>query len=107
MIYYVTDTITSSMRLYYEMLHQTLLVGKEMVSGRVEIPTAVAVFKDICNAPRSWTARAVNLQQYTIMPRGGHFAALEQPELLANDIATFMRKLQFFDRTDKKMADEL
>jgi pimeloyl-ACP methyl ester carboxylesterase len=59
----------------------------------VEVPTAVALFPaDIGGAqPRSWVERAYNVVRYTRMPRGGHFAAHEEPELLADDLTAFFR----------------
>jgi pimeloyl-ACP methyl ester carboxylesterase len=46
---------------------------------------------DIGQPPREWTERFFNVQRWTEMPRGGHFAALEEPELLVDDIQTFFR----------------
>lgn len=86
-VYWVTGTITSSMRLYHE-----FRAGKEGLppGRRVECPTGYADFpKEILRAPRSWVERAYNIVHWTPMPRGGHFAALEQPELLARDIGRF------------------
>ena len=84
-LYWVTQTINSSTRLYYETLRQpwTLQQG-----GRV--PSAMAAFpKEISRPPREWGERSFNVQRWTEMPRGGHFAALEEPELLANDLRAF------------------
>jgi pimeloyl-ACP methyl ester carboxylesterase len=51
------------------------------------VPCAIAVFpKDIAMPPREFAERSYNVQHWTDMPRGGHFAAFEQPELLARDI---------------------
>ena len=62
---------------------------------RVKVPTAVAVFPaDLAaSPPRSWVQRRYQLVQYTVMPRGGHFAAREEPELLTADISTFFRPM--------------
>jgi pimeloyl-ACP methyl ester carboxylesterase len=58
----------------------------------VTVPTAVAVFPhDLVLPPRSWAERTYNVVRYTRMPRGGHFAAHEEPELLSNDIVEFLR----------------
>jgi pimeloyl-ACP methyl ester carboxylesterase len=90
MIYWVTQTISSSMRIYYE-------TGKMIPwpqKGRVETPTGVAIFpKDLVTAPREFGDRFYNIQSWHEMPRGGHFAALEQPELLADDISQFFSAL--------------
>jgi pimeloyl-ACP methyl ester carboxylesterase len=62
-------------------------------STRVEVPTAVALFpKEIpadIPVPRELAERILNVQRWTPMPRGGHFAALEVPELLADDLRNF------------------
>jgi|SRR5579875_205900 pimeloyl-ACP methyl ester carboxylesterase len=93
MIYWLNAAIGSSMRLYYEELNHPF----RLRSGeRVEAPTAVAVFpKEIATPPRSWAAQAYNLKRWTVMPRGGHFAAMEEPQLLADDIRAFYRDLGF------------
>ena len=88
-IYWVTQTITSSARRYYEQRRDTA------PQGRVEVPTACAVFpKEIQLPPRRWVEARYKLTRWTEMPRGGHFAALEQPELLLGDIRTFFRDLR-------------
>lgn len=62
---------------------------------KVEVPTAVAVFPaDLTRPPRSWAERTYNIARYTSMPRGGHFAAHEEPGLLADDITEFFRQLR-------------
>lgn len=59
------------------------------------MPTAIAHFPaDLgVSAPRSWVERRYHLTRYTHMPRGGHFAAHEEPQLLASDIAAFFRQV--------------
>lgn len=58
-------------------------------------PLGVAAFPcELPTPPRSWVARAFNVQRWTQMPKGGHFAALEQPELLVEDIRAFFRPLR-------------
>ncbi|MEE8436102.1 MAG: epoxide hydrolase, partial [bacterium] len=84
MIYWVSGCITSSMRLYYEFKHNEGLLGP---GERVEVPTAFADFPaEILRPPRSWVERAYNIVHWSSMPWGGHFAALEAPELLVADI---------------------
>jgi pimeloyl-ACP methyl ester carboxylesterase len=59
------------------------------------VPCAVTIFPaDIDRPPREWAERAYNLARWTVMPRGGHFAAAEEPELLAEDIRAFFRPLR-------------
>ncbi len=64
---------------------------------RIEIPTAFAAFPaDLAPAPpREWIERAYNLRRHTQMPSGGHFAALEEPDLLVEDIRAFFRPLRY------------
>jgi pimeloyl-ACP methyl ester carboxylesterase len=89
MTYWVTETITSSTRIYFENQQATAL------PGRVTVPTACAVFpKEIVLPPRRWVEARDNVTRWTEMPRGGHFAALEQPELLVDDIRAFFRTLR-------------
>lgn len=90
-IYWATETINSSIRIYYEDQHNpTLKLG-----DRSEVPTAVALFpKDITHPPRELAERLFNLQRWTQMPRGGHFAATEEPDLLVEDIRAFFRSLR-------------
>lgn len=91
-IYWVTQTINSSTRLYYE----TLRHPWNMQQGeRVTVPTGVAVFPgEISRPPREWGERSFNIQRWTEMPSGGHFAALEEPERLAEEIRAFFRGLR-------------
>lgn len=90
-IYWATETINSSFRPYYESRHNP----SPRPWTKIEIPCAVALFpKDLGRPPRAWAERSYNVQQWTEMPRGGHFAAHEQPELLAEDIRRFFRRLR-------------
>jgi pimeloyl-ACP methyl ester carboxylesterase len=92
MIYWVTQTATSSARLYLEGAR----AGSFGVLGRrVEAPTGCALFpKELLVPPRAWAERAFNVARWTKMPRGGHFAALEEPELLVEDIRAFFQPLR-------------
>lgn len=88
-IYWFGGRIASSMRLYKETMANRKEMG-ELFSGYATTPTGVAVFpKEVYRPPRCWVASAFNLQHWTEAPRGGHFAALEQPELLAADFCKF------------------
>ena len=63
--------------------------------GYIEVPTGVAIFpKEILFSPRKWAEARYNIVRWTMMPRGGHFAALEEPELLVDDIRAFFRGLR-------------
>jgi pimeloyl-ACP methyl ester carboxylesterase len=92
MIYWTTETIHSSMRLYYEARGRPL----HFKNGEsVQSPCAVAKFlKEAPFPPREWIERGYNLQRWTEFPTGGHFAAMEEPGLLAEDIRAFFRPLR-------------
>jgi microsomal epoxide hydrolase len=95
MIYLVTDTFNTASWIYYGRRKE----GGRVLSpkgSRVEVPTACALFPAELLAwpPRSYAERIYNIKQWTKMPRGGHFAAMEQPKLLINDIRTFARTLR-------------
>ena len=92
MIYWLTETINPSMRLYYESRKQPLRLSPK---NRVTPPLAVALFpKEIPMPPRALAERGFNIARWTVMPKGGHFAAMEQPELLAQDLREFFRTLR-------------
>ena len=84
MMYWATASGASSARLYWESF-------KNLAEfGRVEVPTGVAAFpKEILRSPRRWCESKYNITHWTDMPRGGHFAAFEQPELFVEDVRTF------------------
>ncbi len=90
MVYWVTQTINSSTRLYYEARHHPWRLKP---GTRIEAPTAVAVFPgELVLPPRHWAERVYNVRRWTVMPRGGHFAAMEEPKLLADDIRAYFRE---------------
>jgi pimeloyl-ACP methyl ester carboxylesterase len=91
-IYWVSQTISSSIRIYYESQRDTLSLAP---GERIEVPTAVACFpKDISRPPREWGERVFDIRQWTEMPDGGHFAALEKPDRLVEDIRSHFRRLR-------------
>ena len=95
MVYWVTETATSAARLYYESSHQTSSGLLTAPPGRVEVPTGVALFpKELILPPRAWAEASYNITHWSEMPRGGHFAAFEQPELFVDDLRTFYRDLR-------------
>jgi pimeloyl-ACP methyl ester carboxylesterase len=91
MLYWVTAAATSSARLYWESFRP-----ERRAADRVEVPTGVAVFpKEIVPPVRRWMeSRFTNIRHWTEMPRGGHFAAFEQPYLLVNDLRAYYRALR-------------
>jgi pimeloyl-ACP methyl ester carboxylesterase len=92
MLYWVTQSAASSARIYYESRHAA---PGAAAARRVETPTACADFpKEIIWAPRRWLEPRYNITRWTVMPRGGHFAAFEQPALLVEDVRAFFRDLR-------------
>jgi len=95
MVYIVTKTFNTASWIYY---------GRREEGGRffpndfkkIEIPTAAAIFPAEMSEwpPRSYVDRIFNITQWTEMPRGGHFAAMEQPELLVKDIVKFAKTIR-------------
>jgi pimeloyl-ACP methyl ester carboxylesterase len=86
-IYWGTQTIGSSMRLYYETAHSSTAAW-----GRVEVPTGMAMSgADMFPTPREWAERSYNVTSWTDLPRGGHFLEWEVPELVADDMRAFFR----------------
>jgi pimeloyl-ACP methyl ester carboxylesterase len=84
MMYWATRSGASSARMYWE--HH----GAPSTGARVELPTGVAAFpKEISRSPRSWCEANYNITRWTTMPRGGHFAAFEQPGLFVDDVRAF------------------
>tara|TARA_R110002072_G_scaffold89232_4_gene199895 strand:- start:17834 stop:18982 length:1149 start_codon:yes stop_codon:yes gene_type:complete len=92
MIYWITQTITSSSRLYFESAH---VQNNLFEHGRIATPTGCAMFPgELYQPPRVWADELYNIVHWTIQPRGGHFAALEQPALLAEDLRLFFRRFR-------------
>lgn len=92
-IYWVTQTAGSAFRIYYETMRSMSM--NKAPAKKINIPTAVAIFlKDVVPAPRVFAERVFNIQQWTEMPEGGHFAAMEKPDLLAADIIRWAKKLE-------------
>jgi pimeloyl-ACP methyl ester carboxylesterase len=102
-IYWATGTINSSFRLYNETMKAmmqsmynplTKLNPLDKTGGKSEVPAAFAIFpKDISSPPEEFVARFFNIQQWTKMSAGGHFAAMEHPEILAGNIREFAESL--------------
>ena len=95
MVYIVTKTFNTASWIYY---------GRREEGGRffpkefkkIKIPTAAAIFPAEMSEwpPKSYVDRIFNITQWTVMPSGGHFAALEEPELLVNDLVKFSRTVR-------------
>ncbi|EPX64058.1 Epoxide hydrolase [Cystobacter fuscus DSM 2262] len=93
MFYWAPNSIASAANLYAELGE----LGPGLLTTPVKVPTGVAAFPRevaVGRAPRSWVERRYALRRYTEMPRGGHFAAVEQPELFLEDVRAFFRALR-------------
>jgi microsomal epoxide hydrolase len=89
MVYWVSATIGSSVRYYYEATHYR---PPFKVGDFVKVPTAVLMLpKDLLNAPREWAERFYHVKRYTAAEHGGHFPAWETPDFYANDLRKFFR----------------
>jgi pimeloyl-ACP methyl ester carboxylesterase len=92
-LYWFTGAIGSSFWPYYARMHGQWPIPR---GGTVDVPTGYCAFpKEIVRPPRSIARQMyTNIQRWTVMPRGGHFAAMEQPEALADEIRAFFRGLR-------------
>jgi pimeloyl-ACP methyl ester carboxylesterase len=94
-LYWFTETIHSSVRLYNETIRKPLHF---LENDFIHVPVGIAKFhKEEPFPPRTFIERGYNIQHWTDIPEGGHFAAMEKPVLLANDIMNFTKKLGSFD----------
>jgi len=88
-VYWFTETITSAIRLYKEAQAAPL---KFAAGERILPPLGFASFPgEVAVPPREWVARVYDVRRWSEMARGGHFAAMEQPRALAEDIRAFFR----------------
>ena len=89
-LYWFTNCIGASFWPYYARMH-----GPWPIDGRIEVPTGYAEFpREILRPPRVSAERVFNIRRWTVMPKGGHFAALEQPRPLAEEIRAYFRALR-------------
>jgi len=98
-IYWVTDTIETSFQPYWDFVNAGAITWiAETVkqwTGSSSVPAGFAIFpRDISHPPRDWAERFFNVQRWTEMPAGGHFAAMEEPDRLVDDIREFFRPLR-------------
>ena len=103
MIYWVTNSMSSAVKLYWEFF-QNEATFKWLGTQYVSVPTGYALFKDIGNGVSEKLMQYnYNLVSFTQMPEGGHFAALEVPELLVGDIRKFYKKMQSEIRKNEEL----
>ena len=93
-LYWCTGAFTSSLRLYFEHFNKPWPLAHERMPV-MEAPTGMVIFpKDVVHLPRAVIEKYTNLHHYALMPKGGHFGAAEQPELLVEQVRTFFRPLR-------------
>jgi microsomal epoxide hydrolase len=90
MIYWVTRSIGPSMRMYYESFAAMNVIPQP---ARIEVPFGMAAFKEMNRAPRELAEPHYNVVRWTVIDDGGHFPGLENPEVLAHEIAEFFRSI--------------
>jgi pimeloyl-ACP methyl ester carboxylesterase len=94
-VMWTTRSLASSIRDYYDNRWHGTAIGRD---DFVRVPTAMAVFDHAFvregEVPRSWYERLYAIRRWTVFPRGGHFAAAEEPDLLADDLRTFFDDLR-------------
>ncbi|HEY0744774.1 MAG TPA: epoxide hydrolase [Chryseosolibacter sp.] len=88
MIYWVSQSINSSVRVYAENARASYMGGLKS-SQRSEVPAGISLFPKEAQFPKAWADRKVNVAKFTVMKKGGHFAALEVPEIYAGELITF------------------
>ncbi|HSY22831.1 MAG TPA: epoxide hydrolase [Polyangiaceae bacterium] len=98
-LYWATETIGSSFLPYYDLTHagvaRWLLEKAKDWASISRVPAGFTLFaKDLSHPPREWAARFFDVQRWTEVPKGGHFAALEEPQILAEEIRAFFRPIR-------------
>jgi pimeloyl-ACP methyl ester carboxylesterase len=95
-LYWLTNTATSSARIYWETSGQSVLLSDAQKTTEIKIPVAITVFPDeVYRAPESWARRAYpSLSYFNEAAKGGHFAAWEEPELFATELRRAFKPLR-------------
>jgi len=99
MVYWVTGSIGRAFMPYFDVFNagpqRWIAEAVKQKLGSQAVPAGFAMFpKDLSHPPREWAERFFNVQRWTEFPKGGHFAAMEQPDALARDIREFFRPLR-------------
>ena len=92
MIYWLTETAGSSARSYLEDARASY--AQQGGPKRSGAPAGIALFPREAQFPQAWAERSVNVQRFTKMPKGGHFAALEVPDLFVQELREFFRQFR-------------
>ena len=95
-LYWLTNSATSSARLYWETSGQSVLLSAAQKTSEISLPVAITVFpEEVYRAPETWARRAYpNLSYFNEVDKGGHFAAWEQPALLAGELRAAFRSVR-------------
>jgi pimeloyl-ACP methyl ester carboxylesterase len=95
-LYWLTNSATSSARLYWETSGQSVLLAAAQKTAEISLPVAITVFpEEVYRAPETWARRAYrNLIYFNEVGQGGHFAAWKQPELFAAELRAAFRSLR-------------
>ncbi len=93
MIYWVSQSINSSIRTYAENARASYMGGLSS-SRKVDVPTGVSLFPKEAQFPKEWAERKVNLASFNILQKGGHFAAMEVPYIYAVELSNFFAKFE-------------
>jgi len=90
MIYWVSQCINSSVRMYAENARANYAGGLKS-SQRVTVPTGVSLFPKEAQFPKEWADRMANITHFSVMKKGGHFAAMEVPEEYSRELTSFFK----------------
>jgi pimeloyl-ACP methyl ester carboxylesterase len=92
-LYWLTETATSSARLYWESFEQVSEIFSRASVDTVGVPAGCSIFpREMPRASRRWAARRfTDIRHWNELDRGGHFAAFEQPELFVSELRSFFR----------------
>jgi pimeloyl-ACP methyl ester carboxylesterase len=95
-LYWLTNTAASSARIYWETAGQSVVLAAAQKTSEISLPVAITVFpQEVYRAPETWARRAYrNLIYFNEVDKGGHFAAWEEPELLAAELRAAFRSLR-------------
>jgi hypothetical protein len=101
MIYWLTETVGSSVSMYREenkMTHGTDSNAKSSNGPKSKVPVAIALFPDDIEFPREWAEQqGLNIKRFPKFPKGGHFAALDVPKVYAQDLQNFFAEISSVD----------
>jgi len=108
MVYWINGNIGSSVRYYYEFFHGKNQAVFWLRDKEIKVPTAVAIFpRELFTSPRAWVEYVyVNIIRWTRFEHGGHFALLEQTEVLVKDLRAFKNSLALQD-SHRRASNEL